>query len=109
MPLDRINIGWIWLERTLNTIIDQVNRQHPISSTSVAVEESPNGTLFKVATAQQTDQASAPKAGSAGAPGPGPPPPPPTGIGQWCQLNVIDTSGGQCVTRSLWYWGTPAK
>ncbi|SRR5258708_4999529 len=56
--IERISIGWVWLDHTLNRIIDQINRQHPIGSTSVAIEESPNGTLFKVAGAPQTDQAS---------------------------------------------------
>jgi hypothetical protein len=46
--LAKITIGWTWLERTLNAIIEEINRQKPLQSTTIAVEESPNGTLLKV-------------------------------------------------------------
>jgi hypothetical protein len=46
--LTKISIGWVWLDRTLNSIIDAVNSQKPLQSASIAVEESPNGTLLKV-------------------------------------------------------------
>jgi hypothetical protein len=46
--LTKISIGWVWLDRTLNNIIDAVNSQKPLQSASIAVEESPNGTLLKV-------------------------------------------------------------
>jgi hypothetical protein len=45
--MDKISIGWVWLEKTLNGIIDAVNRQKPLPSASIAIEESPNGTLLK--------------------------------------------------------------
>jgi hypothetical protein len=65
--LTRVSIGWIWLERTLNGIIDTVNRQKPLQSASIAVEESPNGTLLKVVGASESDQTSA-GGGAAGGP-----------------------------------------
>jgi hypothetical protein len=46
--LNRISIGWLWLERTLNGIIDAVNSQKPLASTTVAVEEHPAGTILRV-------------------------------------------------------------
>ena len=46
--LSQVSIGWRWLERTLNRIIDTVNQQKPLGSTTIAIEESPNGTLLKV-------------------------------------------------------------
>jgi hypothetical protein len=90
--LPKISIGWVWLDRTLNTMIDAINSQKPLGSASIAIEESPNGTLLKVIGAPQTGD------GGAG----------PTG-GQWCTLSVIDTSTGVCVTKTLTYWGTPPK
>jgi hypothetical protein len=99
--LNRISSGWTWLETALNAVIDEVNRQKPVASASIVVEESPNGTLLKTVSLQGTQSGTDPGA-------PQPPPDPPTGKGQWCQLAVIDTSGGQCVTKHLWYWGTPA-
>jgi hypothetical protein len=93
--LTRVSIGWIWLERTLNGIIDQVNRQKPLQSATIAIEESPNGTLLKVTGVSESGQT----AGGGGGP---------TG-GQWCTLSVIDTSTGACVTKTLTYWGTPPQ
>jgi hypothetical protein len=46
--LKPISIGWHWLERTLNGIIEEVNAQKPLPSATIAVEQSPNGTLLKV-------------------------------------------------------------
>jgi hypothetical protein len=100
--LNRISIGWRWLENTLNGIIDAVNQQKPLGSASVAVEESPNGSLLRVVGSQQGTGSGA--AGAPGAPGGGGP----TG-GQWCTLSVIDTSTGTCVTKTLTYWGTPPQ
>jgi hypothetical protein len=57
--LSRITIGWHWLERTLNGIIAEVNAQKPLGSATIAVEESPNGTLLKVVGAQNQNQQSA--------------------------------------------------
>jgi len=54
--LAKISIGWVWLERTLNGIIDVVNQQKPLGSASIAIEESPNGTLLKVVPVAQSDQ-----------------------------------------------------
>jgi hypothetical protein len=96
--LNRISIGWRWLENTLNGIIDAVNQQKPLGSASVAVDESPNGSLLKVVGSQQGTGN-----GAAGASGGGP------AGGQWCTLAVIDTSTGTCVTKTLTYWGTPPK
>src|ERR1700747_646057 len=45
--LNRITSGWIWLETALNAIINEVNRQKPLGSASIVVEESPNGALLK--------------------------------------------------------------
>jgi hypothetical protein len=92
--LERISIGWVWLDRTLNAMIDAINSQKPLGSASIAIEESPNGTLLKVAGSQQQGD------GGSGAG--------PTG-GQWCTLSVIDTSTGVCVTKTLTYWGTPPQ
>jgi hypothetical protein len=46
--LSRISIGWHWLERTLNEIIDAVNADKIIPSQTIAVNESPNGTMLSV-------------------------------------------------------------
>jgi hypothetical protein len=85
--LNRITSGWTWLETALNAIIDEVNRQKPVASTSIAIEESPNGSLLKVT------QAGGGTSGPSG--------------GQWCQMSVKDTSTGVCQDMVIWYWGTP--
>jgi hypothetical protein len=46
--LTQVSIGWRWLERTLNRIISTVNQQKPLGSSTIAIEESPNGTVLKV-------------------------------------------------------------
>lgn len=46
--LSRISIGWGWLEKTLNTIIDAVNINQPLASGSIAIEQSPHGTVLRV-------------------------------------------------------------
>jgi hypothetical protein len=46
--MDHVTIGWRWLERTLNQLIDEHNKQRPLPSSTIAVEESPHGTLLKV-------------------------------------------------------------
>jgi hypothetical protein len=58
--LDRIHIGWHWLERTLNGIIAAVNAQKPLPSATIAIEESPNGMLLKVVQAQNQPPSTGP-------------------------------------------------
>lgn len=48
----RIQIGWVWLERTLNRIIDAINANQPLASSSIAIEQSPNGTVLRVVKSQ---------------------------------------------------------
>jgi len=91
--LAKISIGWVWLERTLNRIIDTVNQQKPLGSVTIAVEESANGTLLK-AVGPQAQQ------GEGGGGGGGP-----TG-GSWQQLAVIQVINNQCTQQYLWYYGT---
>jgi hypothetical protein len=105
--LEHVTIGWIWLERTLNGIIDALNQQKPLASASIAIEESPNGTVLK-AVAIQAAPAQGTDAGAAGAPGAaggGGAQKWPAGVG-WQRLTVMDTSGGSCTERNLYYWGT---
>jgi hypothetical protein len=96
--LNRISSGWTWLETALNAVIDEVNRQKPLPSTTIAVEESPNGALLKVTQIQQP-----------GAPGADPTNPTP-----WKITPDGETAGWQLVrsfdphTMSLaqhWVWG----
>jgi hypothetical protein len=96
--LAKITIGWHWLERTLNAIIEEVNRQKPLASASIVVEESPNGALLKVV--EQQAQAAAATGGAKTTW--------PAGVG-WQPMTVIQTTGsGSCVTNYIWYWGTGA-
>jgi hypothetical protein len=46
--LQEAKTRWHWLERTLNEVIRAVNQQKPLPSATIAIEESPNGTLLKV-------------------------------------------------------------
>lgn len=59
MPLNHVDIGWEWLRDTLNTIIDEVNEQKPLQSASIAIEETPYGTLLKVIPADKYDTGAA--------------------------------------------------
>jgi hypothetical protein len=93
--LARVSIGWTWLERTLNGIIDQLNRQKPLQSATIAIEESPNGTLLKYVGATQSDQSSG---GGAGAN--------PTG-GQWTAIVVVDPN--TCIPSTLMVWAKPTS
>src|SRR5258708_18145490 len=92
--MDHIRIGWRWLERTLNGIIDTVNRQKPVGSATIAVEESPSGELLKVV-GQQDQQGGGGGGGGVGPKG-----------GNLQQLAVIDDSSGTVETLFLWYLGT---
>src|SRR5260370_40253525 len=89
--MDHIRIGWRWLERTLNGIIDTINQQRPVGSATIAVEQSPSGMLLKVV--GKPDQQ-----GEVGAGGP-------VG-GSWQQLVVIKVVNNQCTQQYLWYYGT---
>ena len=89
--LAKVSIGWTWLERTLNGIIDQLNRQKPLQSATIAIEESPNGTLLKVVSQGQE------QSGQGGQQWP-------AGVG-WQALTVVDPS--DCSQHVLYYWGTP--
>jgi hypothetical protein len=97
--LSRIHIGWHWLERTLNGIIAEVNAQKPLGSATIAVEESPNGTLLKVVGSQNQSQPGA--AGASGAAAQQWP----AGVG-WQPMTVIDDSSGTCIKKTIYYWGT---
>lgn len=52
--LARVSIGWKWLANHLNAIIDEVNLNTPLGSASITADQSPNGTVLRVA--QQNDQ-----------------------------------------------------
>jgi hypothetical protein len=93
--LEKITIGWVWLERTLNTMIDAINAEKPLPSASIAVEESPNGTLLKVTGISESGQTSG--GGGGGQQWP-------AGVG-WQALTVVDPS--DCSSHVLYYWGTP--
>jgi hypothetical protein len=104
--LAKISIGWVWLERTLNGIIDTVNQQKPIGSASIAIEESPNGTLLKVIPAEQ---AAAPPV--VPIPPPTPPSPtsqyppnPPKGYAGWYEIAIYDVEAVSVMY--IWYFGT---
>jgi hypothetical protein len=76
----------------MNAIIDEVTRQRPLASASIAVEESPNGALLKLTSPQQAGTGGGtwdPRVG-------------------WQLLTVIDDSSGTCVNKYIWYWGTAA-
>jgi len=110
--LDRVTIGWVWLERTLNRIIDALNQQKPLPSSSIAVEESPTGTLLKVVAIQASPDQGTGKAsgggggtgGGGGAPPAQYPPAPPTGYAGWHEIAIYDVDAVSVMY--IWYWGT---
>jgi hypothetical protein len=90
--LNRITSGWTWLETALNAMIDEINRQKPLGSTSIAVEESPNGALLKVTQTQQGQPGTDPTTPDGGKAG-------------WQALTVVNPS--DCSHHVIYYWGTP--
>jgi len=98
--LTRVTIGWVWLERTLNGIIDQVNRQKPLQSASVAVEESPNGTVLKVVAIQATPDQGTGQASGGGAAGAGGRP----GQAQPNWMTVTIVNPDTCVQSQIQVW-----
>lgn len=54
--LTRISKGWPWLVNHLNAIIDEVNVNRPAGSATITAEQSPGGTVLRVA--QQNNQQS---------------------------------------------------
>jgi hypothetical protein len=89
--LNRISSGWLWLETALNAIIDEINRQKPLASTSIAVEESPNGTLLKVTQTTPTSWATTPDGETA----------------DWHQL--ISFNADKAIVSTQWVWGGTPK
>src|SRR5215471_766426 len=53
--LERISIDWTWLQTTLNRVIDTLNRQKPLGSATIAIDETPSGTMLSL-TGQQGGQ-----------------------------------------------------
>ncbi len=69
--LHEIKTGWRRLDQPLNEVIRAINRQQPLPSASIAVEESPNGTLLKViSTGRDQQPSSAGGGGDGGGGGP---------------------------------------
>lgn len=60
--LKQVSIGWAWLQEHLNLIIDEVNLNKPTASASIAVEQSPNGTVLRVVQ-KKDDQPNQPGSG----------------------------------------------
>jgi len=54
--LKNVEIDWAWLQENLNLIIDTINRQKPIPSMTIAVNESPNGSLLSLSSQQSGGQ-----------------------------------------------------
>jgi hypothetical protein len=82
----------MWLETALNAIINEVNRQKPLGSASIAVEESPSGTLLKVTGARGGDEPwkITPDGETAG----------------WHQIHVVDQN---CNQYTMYVWGGSPK
>src|ERR1700757_10166 len=62
--LHEVKTGWHWLQRKLNEVIRAVNQQKPLPSATIAIEESPNGTLLKVVGTPQDQPPSTTGSGS---------------------------------------------
>lgn len=95
--LHKISIGWHWLENVLNSIIDEVNLNAPIGSASITTDQSPNGTVLRLA--QYNDQLQHPSTtGGGGPPQPQPQPVVWHNVG-WVTVTVVDPVS--CTQSSL--------
>jgi hypothetical protein len=92
--LKSVSIGWHWLERTLNGIIDQVNAQHIIPSASIAVQEAANGTMLTVT--KIGGAASDTSGGSGGANDP---------KGYWTTVTIVNPA--TCAQSQIQVWAKP--
>ena len=89
--LARVNIGWQWLQDVINKIVERTNAQKIIPSASVAVQETPSGTILTVqpqADQQQSGQQSGKPNGNAG----------------WQQIMLVDNN---CNRYTMKVWGYP--
>lgn len=82
MSLKNIHVGWGWLDTTLNRVIDTINANQVIPSATVAVQQTPTGTLLTVTGQQATSDS-------------------PTG-GQWITITVYDAN---CNAVPIQVWG----
>jgi hypothetical protein len=92
--LKAVKIDWAWLQDNLNLIIDAVNRQKPLSSATIAIDEMPSGTMLSLTAAQ----------GGGGAPSTDTPwkTTPDGEQAGWHSLNVVDQN---CNQYTMWVWG----
>src|SRR6516225_9221403 len=97
MPLGHLDIDWVWLRDNLNKITDEINTNKPIGSSSIAVNESPNGALLSIIGAP----------GDSGSGGDSPWRITPSGeTAGWHSIQVVDDN---CNVKSMWVWGgTPS-
>jgi|SRR5215469_193288 len=89
--LNRVSIAWVWLEKNLNAIIEEVNLNRPLSSGSIAVDQTPNGSVIKAAV----------KGGAGGLP-----PIPDGSAPNWHTIQIKLVSGSTCTDAWIWYYGT---
>lgn len=95
--LTRVSIGWKWLADHLNTIIDEVNVNRPIGSASITTDQSPGGTVLRIASPNNQQPSGG---GGDGGGGQQPPPQPVVwhNVG-WVTVTVVDPAS--CTQSSL--------
>jgi hypothetical protein len=105
--------GWKSLIERINEVIAGVNARTITvpDGGGLDIQETDNGTLISLAHVlpKGTTIAGAPSTGTGGGGGSTGSviSAPPAGVAGWQSINVIDNSTGTCITKQIYYWGTP--
>jgi hypothetical protein len=127
--LKHVKVGWKWLETNHNALIDGINARtiSVPAGGGIDIMETPSGALISLSSSGVIARAAAAAtSGTGGSPDDLYPFPlggmdreavshllfrlahaPNGDIADWQSINVIDTSSGTCLTKTILYWGTP--
>lgn len=100
--LEHVDIGWNWLKDHLDQIIDEVNQNKPLPSTTIAIDANTSGSMLRVIQGQaQADQPQ---------PQPADTPWKITPDGETAGWHLIVTfDAAQAIGYTQWVWGGTPK
>lgn len=84
------HFNWKALQDAFTDVVTAINANRPVEGTGIRITG-------------MGDMGSLIETGPGGGSGPGGTE---GGGAQWCQIYIKDTTGGGCVDKVIWYWGT---